>query len=129
MALGPHLTHILRTDIADVTFLRDPFELMRIFDHHLFICEYCLFNSIGSNEWFRNKITECFLKDTQLNSSIKWLRHMKPWYNAGVIGGPRHIVLRFLRLLTALLDTLPVKANCNTTAANYGVARPGETNN
>ena len=117
----PHLTHILMTDIADVTFRRDPFELMRMFDHHLFICEGELLNEIGSNVWLHNKIKKCFLNDTPLNSSIVWLNHLTPEYNAGVIGGPRHIVLRFLRILTALLDTLPVKANCNTAAVNYVV--------
>ena len=45
----PHLTHILMTDIADVTFKRDPFELMRMFDHHLFPSEGKLFNRIKSN--------------------------------------------------------------------------------
>ena len=119
----PHLTHILMTDIADVTLLRDPFELMRMFDHHLFIGEGTRLNSnsTGSNMWLRNKIRDCFLNDTQLNSSIEWLFRLIPEYNAGVIGGPRHIVLRFLRILTALLDTLPVKANCNTAAVNYVV--------
>ena len=120
---NPHLTHILMTDIADVTFLRDPFELMRMYDHHLFICEATKIDSdsIGSSKWLRKKIRVCFLNNKQLNSSIDWLYHLKPGYNAGVIGGPRHIVLRFLRLLTALLDTLPVKANCNMAAVNYVV--------
>ena len=117
----PHLTHILMTDIADVTFLRDPFELMRMFDHHLFFDEGILMNRIGSNNGICNVIDECFLNDTQLNRSIEWLHQLKPSYNAGVIGGPRHIVLRFLRILTALLDTLPVKANCNMAAVNYVV--------
>ena len=117
----PHLTHILMTDIADVTFMRDPFELMRMFDHHLFPSEGQLFNRIKSNGGLRKNIKECFLKHTQLNSSIEWLYHLKPGYNAGVIGGPRHIVLRFLRILTALLETLPVKVNCNMAAVNYVV--------
>ena len=117
----PHLTYILMTDIADVTFLRDPFELMRMFDHHLFIGEGALLNSIGSSAWLRNNVRECFLNDTQLNSSIEWLHHLKPGYNAGVIGGPRHIVLRFLRILAALLETLPVNADSNMAAVNYVV--------
>ena len=117
----PQLTHVLMTDIADVTFRRDPFELMRLFGHHLFICEGVLFNNIRSNVWLRHKITKCFLNDTQPNSSIEWLNKLKPSVNAGVIGGPRHIVLRFLRILTALLDTLPVNANCNMAAVNYVV--------
>ena len=117
----PNLTYILMTDISDVTFLRDPFELMRMFDHHLFIGEGILLNRIGSNEWVCNVIKKCFLNNTQLNSSIEWLHHLKPSYNAGVIGGPRHIVLRFLRILTASLDTLPVKVNCNMAAVNYVV--------
>ena len=115
----PHLTHILMTDIADVTFLRDPFELMRMFDHHLFICEGALLKDIGSSEWLHNNIKTCFSKDAQLNSSIEWLNRLKPLYNAGVIGGPRHIMLRFLRMLTALLETLPVKEDCNMAAVNY----------
>ena len=117
----PHLTHILMTDIADVTFKRDPFELMRMFDHHLFPSEGKLFNRIKSNGGLKQNIKECFLKHTQLNSSIEWLYHLKPGYNAGVIGGPRHIVLRFLRILTALLKTLPVKVDCNMAGVNYVV--------
>ena len=116
---NPHLTHILMTDISDVTFLRDPFELMRLFDHHLFVCEDALLKDIGSSKWLHNNIKTCFSKDAQLNSSIEWLNRLKPLYNAGVIGGPRHIVLRFLRMLTALLDTLPVKNDCNMAAVNY----------
>ena len=67
----PHLTYILMTDIADVTFLRDPFELMRMFDHHLFIGEGALLNSIGSSKYLRKTFSKCFSKDAQLNSSIE----------------------------------------------------------
>ena len=46
---------------------------------------------------------------------------MKPAYNAGVIGDNRYIVLVFLRILTALLETLPEEANCNKAAFIYVV--------
>ena len=78
----------------------------------------CCSLTLGPTNGF---VITCFSKDAQLNSSIEWLLNLKPGYNAGVIGGPRHIVLRFLRILTALLDTLPVKENCNMAAVNYVV--------
>ena len=94
---------------------------MRMFDHHLFIGEDALFSSIGSSKYFRKTFSKCFSKDAQHNRSIEWLHHLKPSYNAGVIGGPRHIVLRFLRILAAFLETIPVKADCNMAAVNYVV--------
>ena len=117
----PNITYILMTDISDVTFLRDPFELMRLFDNHLFVGENIKRRFIGSLRWLQVNVLKCFLNGTHLNISMCMINRMTPSYNAGVIGGPRHIVLRFLRILTAVLETLPEKIDCNMAAVNYVV--------
>ncbi|KAK2159099.1 hypothetical protein NP493_1749g00017 [Ridgeia piscesae] len=117
----PNITYILMTDISDVSFLRDPFELMRLFDNHLFVGEDKTRLFIGSLRWLQVNFLKCFRKGTHLNISMNIINRMTPSYNAGVIGGPRHIVLRFLRILTAVLETLPEKIDCNMAAVNYVV--------
>ena len=117
----PHIRYVLMTDIADVMFLRDPFKLMRVLGDHLYIGEDQQLTFIGSNRWLRAGFQNCFRNGTDLKGSKKWLNRVTPMYNAGVIGGPRHIVLRFLRIVTAILETLPKETNCNMPAINYVV--------
>ena len=115
----PNIKHILFADISDVVFVRNPFDLMRLLGDHLYIGDdmehYPL---IGNLPWTVYKIKSCYGNGYNKKGDTKSLAKFSIVYNAGIIGGPRHIVLRFLRLLTAELSQLAGN-NCNTAAVNY----------
>ena len=115
----PNIKRILFTDISDVVFLRNPFDLMRLVGDRLYIGDdmegYPL---IGNLWWTVNKIALCFGRSFNNNGETKSLNRFSIVYNAGIIGGPRHIMLRFLRLLTAMLSDVAGDKNCNTAVVN-----------
>jgi len=92
---------------------------MRLLGDHLYIGDdmndYPL---IGTLPWTVNKIRSCFGKGFNKKGETKSLAKFSVVYNAGIIGGPRHIILRFLRHLTVVLSDISGD-NCNTAAVNY----------
>ena len=116
----PYIKRVLLTDVSDVVFLRNPFDLMRLLGDRLYIGEDLLSSpTVGSNGWLKNKLTECYGRQFDTISDTKSLSKFSMVYNAGVIGGQRNIMLRFLRKLTAVLNTSSPKKNCNMAAVNY----------
>ena len=69
-------------------------------------------------EWTKTKMEQCFGPSFNKQGETKSLLDMSVIYNAGIIGGPRHIMLRFLRQLTEELREL-LGDNCNTAAVNH----------
>ncbi|KAI0238655.1 hypothetical protein LSAT2_010618, partial [Lamellibrachia satsuma] len=116
----PYIKRILLTDVSDVVFLRNPFDLMRLLGDRLYVGEDLLSSpTVSSNGWLKNKLTECYGRQFDTIGDTKSLSKFSVVYNAGVIGRPRNIVLRFLRKLTAVLNTSSPKKNCNMAAVNY----------
>ena len=116
----PNIKRVLLTDISDVVFLRNPFDLMRLLGDRLYIGEDRLISpTVGSNGWLQNKLIKCYGLDFDEHGDTKSLSKFSVVYNAGVIGGPRNVVLRFLRKLTTVLNTSPTNKNCNMAAVNY----------
>ena len=73
---------------------------------------------IGNLPLTVNKIASCFGRSFNSEGETKSLNRFFIVYNAGIIGGSRHIMLRFLRLLTAMLSNVAGDKNCNTAAVN-----------
>ena len=92
---------------------------MRLMGDHLYIGEDMKdYPLIGSLPWTVNKIRMCFGYGFDNKGETRSLAKFSVVYNAGVIGGPRHIILRFLRHLTDVLSDI-AGDNCNTAAVNY----------
>ena len=64
------------------------------------------------NSW-SNEVTQVILRRCHSNDSeSKWVK-LHPSYNAGVIGGTRHIMVSFLTKMIQYLDRTPHELNCN----------------
>ena len=99
--------------------MRNPFDLMRLLGDHLYIGdEVNDYPLIGKMPWMVNKIESCFGRRFNDKGATKSMKRFSVNYNAGVIGGSRQIMLRFLRLLTAMLNDVAGDKNCNTAAVN-----------
>ena len=115
----PNIKYILFSDISDVVFLRNPFDLMRLLGDHLYIGDDMDDYPFARHlEWTKTKMEQCFGPSFNKQGETKSLLDMSVIYNAGIIGGPRHIMLRFLRQLTEELREL-LGDNCNTAAVNH----------
>ena len=109
LSLHPEIQNIVFTDIRDVTFLNDPFEVMRVIGDYIFIG---VGRTFYENSW-SNEVTQLILRRCHSNDSgSKWVK-LHPFYNAGVIGGTRHTMLNFLTKITHYLDGIPHEHNCN----------------
>ena len=114
LSLHPEIQNIVFTDIRDVTYLNDPFEVMRVIGDYIFIGVDVPFYE---NAWC-NEVTNVILRRCHSSDSeSKWVK-LHPFYNAGVIGGTRHIMLNFLTKMTQYLDGTLHKHNCNMATIN-----------
>ena len=124
------LEYVLMTDISDVLLVgRNVFEAMRELDsskgfRHIFIGQdIALIPNIGLFPFLKDKMKICFGKDYNTNGGTKSLNIYSIILNAGVIGGSRSVVLRFLRLVSAVLRSLSSDKNCNMATVNYVMHR------
>ena len=109
LSLHPEIQNIVFTDIRDVIFLNDPFEIMRIIGDYIFMgVDVPFYENSWSNEVTQVILRRCHSKD----SESKWVK-LHPSYNAGVIGGTRHIMVSFLTKMIQYLDRTPHELNCN----------------
>eukprot|EP00051_Salpingoeca_urceolata_P008654 m.107643 g.107643 ORF g.107643 m.107643 type:complete len:547 (-) comp15860_c0_seq1:305-1945(-) len=130
LATHPAIHRVLLTDISDVRFQHDPFLLMSVFGNLLYIGkDVPLFNTMEEMGWMQRRVKSCFLGPSNGRTvgqpgqrlgknKISTLMATPPVYNAGVIGGYRDLMLEFLGLVTAALDTTPHEVNCNMAVVN-----------
>ena len=120
----PDLGRVLLTDISDVKFQRNPFQLMRLLGDWLYIgTDIDIFPNMASQRWISERLEGCFGNHTLLHGPLKPLMSLDTVYNAGVIGGTRHVMLALLERLSQYLDTTPQALNCNMPAVNFAVHR------
>ena len=120
----PDLTRVLLTDISDVRFLRNPFDLMRLLGDWLYIgTDIDIFPNMGSQRWITEHLEGCFGTHALHHGPLRPLMSQDTVYNAGVIGGSRHIMLALLEHVVQYLDTTAPSLNCNMPAVNYVVHR------
>ena len=124
------LEYVLMSDISDVLYVRpNVFEAMRKLDRstglrHIFIGQdTSLMTNIGSFPWIKMMMKHCFGNGYNKSGSKKSLDLQSIILNAGVIGGSRSVVLRFLRLVSAVLRSLSSDKNCNMATVNYVMHR------
>ena len=117
------IANVLMTDMSDVVFQRDPFELISVLGDFLYIgADIDIFPSMASMPWINSRLESCFgsfsmSKEGELHELMK----METVYNAGTIGGSRKMALSALATILNFLDASPPQLNCNMPALNYGM--------
>ena len=120
----PDITRVLLSDISDVKFLRNPFDLMRFLGDWLYVgTDIDIFPNMQAQRWITERLQGCFGNYTLLNGSLMPLMRLDTVYNAGVIGGRRTVMLGLLERMTQSLDTTPPSLNCNMPALNFVIHR------
>ncbi|CAH1800831.1 unnamed protein product, partial [Owenia fusiformis] len=119
----PELKWVLFTDIADVKFLKNPFELMGFINEDLLYVgqDKCEFQQSTSNIWVNNLYKNCLGKTA--SEKVNAIHKQEFLYNAGIIGGSRSIILEFLHHMTEAFNEAPSDMNCDMGILNYVVHR------
>ena len=119
----PEIRHVLLTDVADVRLQRSPFQLMALLGDWLYVgTDTDFFPSMRSMGWLRPRLEAC-LRPSGLLAPLSQLLDLDSVYNAGVIGGSRHVVLTALTLITHYLAATPPTRNCNMPVVNFALHR------
>ena len=105
----PEIQNVVLTDIRDVIFLNDAFEVMRVIgDYILMGLDVPLYENSRSHDITYAVLRRCHSRD----SESKWV-NLHPFYNAGVMGGTWHTMFSFLTKMIQYLDRTPHEDNCN----------------
>ena len=127
LQLHPEIRRVFLTDISDVTFQRNPFELMSALGTHgdmLYVgTDIDFFPTLQSQPWIYECLVKCFGEWQVQFGRVKEISQMQTVYNAGVIGGTRTILLSALIRITQVLNGTPSEYNCNMPAVNYAIHR------
>ncbi|XP_066295597.1 uncharacterized protein [Branchiostoma lanceolatum] len=121
LSAHPDVGKVILTDNSDVRFQRNPFALMDLLGDHLYVgTDVDIYPNIASMAWLTRRLEECFGHSFAQSKEFPSLTQMPYVYNAGVIGGPRHLVMQLLEKLTFVLDGVNPKAKniCNMAALN-----------
>lgn len=118
----PEIDNVILTDISDVEFQMDPFELMDTLGDWLYIgTDIDIFPSMQTMPWIHKRLRNCFGNHSVENGILHSLMDMDTVYNAGIIGGTRATVMSVLSRIVGYLDTTPPDFNCNMPAVNVAV--------
>jgi len=117
------ITNVLMTDISDVEFHRDPFELIAVLGDFLYVgTDIDIFPTMASMPWIKSKLGSCFGNfSVSEEGELHKLMKMETVYNAGTIGGSRKMALSALAAVLNFLDVAPPQLNCNMPALNYAM--------
>ena len=117
------INRVLLTDISDVKFQQNPFNLMtQLGEDNLFIgTDIDFYPDMESMLWLREKLTKCYGKNAITKGHLSLLMRLSTVYNAGVIGGTRQLMLGLLTHVTRHLDMTPKEVNCNMAVVNVVV--------
>ncbi len=117
----PEIHSVILTDISDVQFQKDPFELMDLLGKWLYVgTDIDIFPTMHTMPWIHERLNNCFSHSPQLMEEIM---DMDTVYNAGVIGGSRELMLSALTRIVGYLDISPPELNCNMPAVNAALHR------
>lgn len=118
----PEVRRVFLTDLSDVVFQRDPFELVDLLGDWLYIgTDINFFPDLHSMPWMTTRLTRCFGTWSVEQGPVKRILKMRTVFNAGVIGGRRTKMLAALQRITQTLDQTPHEHNCNMPAVNYAM--------
>lgn len=122
LKLHPDIRRVLMTDISDVVFQQNPFDLMTLLGDLLYIgTDVDIFPDMLSMPWLSTRLAKCFGNYSVFHGDLHNMMRLAVVYNAGVLGGSRHIAMALLTRITWALDRAPPKLNCNMPAVNYVV--------
>ena len=120
----PEISNVFMTDGNDVKIVKNPFNN---------ICNNLCIGSekgkIKTNKWLQNKIN---ILNSNNNLNCEWKNKNVNIYNAGILGGNRQIVLRFLKEMENIFMVLDEKQkteNLNMAIFNYVIFNNFNTNN
>ena len=117
---NPIMDHIILTDMRDIQFFNDPFEMMEVMGDQLYFgLDIPWFADASSQPYTHNVLSVCY--GTEEAASIAAKSH--PFINAGVIGGSRPTMLSVLHKTIELLNKAPKQANCNMASVTIGFHR------
>ena len=106
----PEIQNVVLTDIRDVTFLNDAFEVMRVIGEYIFMgLDKPFYESSWSYDWVNGLLKKCH----SLTSDSSMCVQLHPFINAGVMGGGRPAMLNFLTKVTHYFDEAPHEENCD----------------
>jgi len=122
LKLHPDIRRVLMTDISDIVFQRNPFDFMNLLGDLLYIgTDIDIFPDMLSMPWLSIRLAKCFGNYSILQGDLHNMMRLAIVYNAGVLGGSRHIAMALLTRITWALDHTPPDINCNMPAVNYVV--------
>ena len=118
---NPHIKRILCTDVSDVVFINNPFELMTLLGNHLYVGQDSQDSEfMHDNGWFRGMAKSCHVE--KVLPEYTDVRTNRYFLNAGVIGGERLLMIDFLNKVNTYIGKAKGK-NCNMPVVNYVVQR------
>lgn len=118
----PEVRRLFLTDVSDVVFQRDPFELVDLLGDWLYVgTDINFFPDLQSMPWMTSRLTQCFGRWSVEHGPVRRVLQLKTVFNAGVIGGSRSKMLAALLRITQTLDHTPHEHNCNMPAVNYAM--------
>ena len=118
----PDIDKVLLTDISDVRFQFDPFELMSLLGDLLYIgTDIDIFPTMRTMQWIHERLRGCFGNFSLDHGDLHKLMDLDTVYNAGTIGGSRAVVLATISRIVEYLNLTPTQLNCNMPAVNYAV--------
>ena len=106
----PEISNVLLSDIRDITFYRDPFEVMQVLGSSMVYVgmDVSYYTNSWSHAYPRGLINACYRREANTLSVTS-----DPFYNAGVIGATRQVMMNYLKHITDSLNTTPRSRNCN----------------
>jgi nucleoside-diphosphate-sugar epimerase len=118
----PGIDRVLLTDISDVEFQKDPFQLMFFLGDWLYVgTDIDIFPNMKRMPWIEERLRGCFGDHSVDAGKLSKLLQMDTVYNAGTVGGSRAVVLNLLAVVVVYLDATPPSLNCNMPALNFVV--------
>lgn len=117
MKKNSEISEVIFTDLFDVQVIKNPFELMRNNNEYdLYSGSEILTN--GSSQWMIKKHKEANLPLPKSNYILgKFL------YNAGIIGGPRSVIMNLLEEMTNMISNLSNDLNINMPIYNLAIEK------
>lgn len=116
------IDRVLLTDVSDVRFQFNPFELMLLLGNWLYIgTDIDIFPTMRTMQWIHKRLRGCFGNYTTDRGDLNQLMELDTVYNAGTIGGTRNTILAALSRIVEYLNLTPTQLNCNMPAVNYAV--------
>ena len=107
----PDIEAVLVTDIRDVHFLSNPFTVMNEIGNYLYLgVDNAFYMNAYNNNGVRSNTLKCHANEKQ---DVSFYIQLRPFYNAGVVGGRRKTILNFFQKIIEKLNGTPRTMNCN----------------